>query len=104
MTSTAMLLRRGAMQVGGTISSDHSKFEVVGRWVMQSLSGMYGMTKDDGIKRLAEVLETPRQRVFTGTDDTKFQVTSAAQYPKMASTYRLCMLTKHSRTSRTGCG
>jgi len=37
--------------------------------------GMYGMTKDDGIKRLAEVLETPRQRVFTGTDDTKFQVT-----------------------------
>ena len=87
--------------------------KVVARWGdAEFVVGMYGMTKDDGIKRLAEVLETLRQRVFTGTDDTKFQVTfsiSAAQYPEdgidLQTLYKAADKELQLGTSRyTGCG
>lgn len=100
-------------RLGGLLQRSFQNLEVVARWGDAEFAvGMYGMTKDDGIKRLAEVLETLRQRVFTGTDDTKFQVTfsiGAAQYPEdgidLQTLYKAADKALQLGTSRyTGCG
>ncbi len=60
--------------------------DVVGRWGgAQFVIGMYGMTRSEGLERIAEVLETLRQQEFTDPTETEFQVTfsaGVAQYPQ----------------------
>ncbi len=60
--------------------------DVVGRWGgAEFIVGMYGMTRSQGIKRLAEVLKALHQQKFTAFDGTEFQVTLSAgaiQYPQ----------------------
>jgi diguanylate cyclase (GGDEF)-like protein len=73
-------------RLGGILQRTFQSLEVVGRWGdAEFVVGMYGMSKDDGLKRLAEVLEALRQQVFTGANGTKFQLTFSigiAQYPE----------------------
>jgi diguanylate cyclase (GGDEF)-like protein len=53
----------------------HSQ-DIVGRWGgTEFVVGMAGMTKSDGVRRLAEILESWRQIEFTSTNDQKFHVT-----------------------------
>ncbi|MBD2562131.1 MULTISPECIES: response regulator [Nostoc] len=60
--------------------------DVVGRWGgAEFIVGMYGITRSDGVKQLAEVLKTLHQQKFTAFDGTQFQVTlsaAAIQYPQ----------------------
>jgi diguanylate cyclase (GGDEF)-like protein len=73
-------------RLGGLLQRTFQSLEVVGRWGdAEFVVGMYGMTKNDGVKRSLEVLEALRQQVFTGSDGTKFQLTFSigiAQYPE----------------------
>lgn len=73
-------------RLGGLLQRSFQSLEVVARWGDAEFAvGMYGMTKNDGVKRLAEVLEPLRHQVFAGADNTKFQVTfsvGVAQYPE----------------------
>jgi len=72
--------------LGGILQRTFQSLEVVGRWGdAEFVVGMYGMSKDDGLNWLAEVLEILRQQVFTGSNRTKFQLTFSigiAQYPE----------------------
>ncbi|AUB42498.1 DNA-binding response regulator, OmpR family, containings REC and winged-helix [Nostoc flagelliforme CCNUN1] len=53
--------------------------DVVGRWGgAEFIVGMYGITRSDGVKRLAEVLKALHQQKFTAFDGTQFQVTLSA--------------------------
>jgi diguanylate cyclase (GGDEF)-like protein len=75
-----VLHRIGELLLGSFRSED-----VVTRWGGEEfVVGMYGMTRDDGVHRLAEVLETLRQEEFTGPNGARFQVTfsaGVAEYP-----------------------
>ncbi|HEY5864706.1 MAG TPA: response regulator [Candidatus Tectomicrobia bacterium] len=59
--------------------------DIVARWGgVEFVVGMYGMSREEGVHRLAEVLETLRQEDFTGLEHTSFQVTfsaGVAEYP-----------------------
>lgn len=59
--------------------------DIVARWSGEEfVVGMYGMTREDGIHRLAEVLEALRLEVFTGPDAGRFRASfsaGVAQYP-----------------------
>src|SRR5262249_25957532 len=59
--------------------------DIVARWGgAEFVVGMYGMTRAEGVHRLAEVLETFRPVSFTVPDDTSFQGTfsaGVAEYP-----------------------
>ena len=73
-------------RLGKLLQRSFHSLEFVARWGdAEFVVGMYGMTKDDGVKRLAKVLEPLLQQVFTGLDHTKFQITfsvGVAQYPE----------------------
>jgi diguanylate cyclase (GGDEF)-like protein len=73
-------------RLGKLLQRSFHSLEVVARWGdAEFVVCMYGMTKDDGVKRLAKVLEPLLQQVFTGLDYTKFQITfslGVAQYPE----------------------
>ncbi|MBW4564531.1 MAG: response regulator [Mojavia pulchra JT2-VF2] len=73
-------------RLGGLLHRHFQSDDVVGRWGgAEFIVGMYGMTRSDGIKRLAEVLEALHQQKFTAFDGTQFQVTlstAAMQYPQ----------------------
>lgn len=60
--------------------------DVVARWGGEEfVVGMYGMTRDDGARRLEEVLETLRLEEFVAPDSARFRVTfsaGVAQYPE----------------------
>lgn len=60
--------------------------DVVGRWTGgEFVIGMYGMTRTDGVERLAEVLEALRRERFSGPAGVQFNVTfsaGVAQYPE----------------------
>ena len=46
--------------------------------------GMYGMTKEDGVERLSQLLESMRREVFTDTGGIQYQVSCSAgvaEYP-----------------------
>ena len=53
--------------------------DVVSRWGGEEfLVGMYGMTRDDGVARLVEVLDTFSREQFTGRRGARFAVTFSA--------------------------
>jgi diguanylate cyclase (GGDEF)-like protein len=60
--------------------------DIVGRWRGDELVlGMYGLTRDDGVHRVAEVLERFRQETFVGAAGTKFMATfsgGVGEYPE----------------------
>ncbi len=76
------VLRRLAQFLMGSFRNE----DVVGRWDgAEFVVGMYGMTRDDGVQRLAELSETVRGEVFWDADDVQFRVTCSAgvvQYPE----------------------
>jgi diguanylate cyclase (GGDEF)-like protein len=76
-----VLRRLGQFLLGSFRSED-----LVGRWDgAEFVVGMYGMTRDDGVQRLAELLESVREEVFWDSDDIQFRVTysaGVAQYPE----------------------
>jgi diguanylate cyclase (GGDEF)-like protein len=59
--------------------------DVVARWGGEEfVVGMYGMHRDDGVQRLAEVLEVWRQEEFNGAENERVHVTfsaGVAEYP-----------------------
>ena len=60
--------------------------DVVARWGGEEfVVGMYGMDKDDGVQRLADVLETLREEAFEGVPGEEFSVSfsgGVAHYPE----------------------
>lgn len=60
--------------------------DIVGRWGgAEFVAGMYGMTRSEGLERIAEVLEILYQEEFIEPNGSKFQVTfsaSISQYPQ----------------------
>ena len=51
----------------------------VARWGGEEfLVGMYGMNRDDGVQRIADILETWRQEEFCGPADERFNITFSA--------------------------
>ncbi len=60
--------------------------DVVARWGGEEfVIGMYGMTQQDGVRRLAEVLQAIRSEVFLMSSHAPFQVTCSAgvvEYPR----------------------
>ncbi|MBK1988529.1 response regulator [Sphaerospermopsis aphanizomenoides BCCUSP55] len=61
---------------GKLISQSFRQEDVVGRWGGEEfVVGMYGTSKEDGMRRLAQVLEQFSQYSFTVPDGTRFQVT-----------------------------
>jgi diguanylate cyclase (GGDEF)-like protein len=87
-----VLRRLGALFLRSFRSED-----VVARWGGEEfIVGMYGITRDDVVHRLTEVLETLRQEAFTSADGVRFQVTfsaGVATYPtdgtELATLYRV---------------
>lgn len=71
-------------RLGKLLQRSFQSLEIVGRWGdAEFVVGIYGMTKDDGVKRLTKILEPLCQQVFIGLDNTKFQITfsvGVAQY------------------------
>jgi diguanylate cyclase (GGDEF)-like protein len=67
--------------------------DVVGRWGgAEFVIGIYGMTRNEGVGIVREVLDTLRQEEFTGRNGNKFQVTfsaGVAQYPQDGSDLQL---------------
>ncbi len=59
--------------------------DVVARWGGEEfVVGMYGMTRNDGVERLAQALEAWRTEEFAGKEDAKFHCSFSAgisQYP-----------------------
>jgi diguanylate cyclase (GGDEF)-like protein len=59
--------------------------DLVARWGGEEfIVGMCGMSRNDGVRRLATILEIWRQEEFTGPEDARFKVTfsaGAAEYP-----------------------
>jgi diguanylate cyclase (GGDEF)-like protein len=72
-------------RLAGLLQHAFRSEDIVARWGgAEFVVGMYGMTREEGVHRLAEVLESLRQEYFTGPDDTPFQVTfsaGVAEYP-----------------------
>jgi diguanylate cyclase (GGDEF)-like protein len=61
---------------GKLLNQSFRQEDIVGRWGGEEfVVGMYGTTKEDGIKRLAQVLQELSRYSFTILDGTKFQVT-----------------------------
>jgi diguanylate cyclase (GGDEF)-like protein len=53
--------------------------DVVGRWTgSEMIIAMYGMRQEDGVQRVADMLETFRARSFDGADGSTFNVTFSA--------------------------
>jgi diguanylate cyclase (GGDEF)-like protein len=81
MVGDLVLYRFGELLRRGFRSED-----VVGRWAGEEfVTGMYGMTRMEGVEWLAEVLETLHREEFTCPDGTKFRVTfsaGVAEYPQ----------------------
>ena len=75
------VLRRLAQFLQGVFRSE----DVVGRWDgPQFVVGMYQMTKEDGVERLSQLLETMGREVFTDADGNRYPVSCSAgvaEYP-----------------------
>ncbi len=75
------VLRRLAQILQGVLRSE----DVVGRWDdPQFVVGMYGMTKEDGVDRLSQLLESMQREVFADTAGIQYRVSCSAgvaEYP-----------------------
>ncbi len=73
-------------QLGLRLLNWFRKEDIVARWGGERfLVGMYGMSRDTGVHRIADLLERWRQQVFAAADGSKFQATfsaGVAQYPE----------------------
>ncbi|MTJ07231.1 response regulator [Anabaena sp. UHCC 0204] len=64
---------------GKLLNQSFRQEDVVGRWGGEEfVVGMYGTSREDGIRRLAQVLQQFSQYLFTALDGTKFKVTFSA--------------------------
>ena len=69
------VLRRLAQILHGVFRSE----DVMGRWDgAQFVVGMYGMTKEDGLERLSQLLESMHREVFTDAGGIQYQVSCSA--------------------------
>ncbi|HEY9659975.1 MAG TPA: diguanylate cyclase, partial [Allocoleopsis sp.] len=65
--------------LGKLLHQSFRQEDIVGRWGGEEfIIGMYGITKQDGIKRLEEVLKQLNQYVFLSQNGMSFQVTFSA--------------------------
>lgn len=65
--------------LGKLLHQSFRQEDIVGRWGGEEfIIGMYGITKQDGIKRLEEVLQQLNQYVFLAQNGMSFQVTFSA--------------------------
>ena len=75
------VLRRLGQFLHGVFRSE----DVVGRWDgPQFVVGMYGLTKEDGMEPLSQLLESMRREVFTDTGGIEYPVSCSAgiaEYP-----------------------
>lgn len=73
-------------QLGELLRQRFHSQDIVGRWGgTEFVVGMAGMTKSDGVQRLAEILESWRQIEFTPTNSQNFHVTfstAVVEYPQ----------------------
>jgi diguanylate cyclase (GGDEF)-like protein len=73
-------------KLGELLKQNFRSEDVVARWGGEEfVLGLYGITKEDGAKRLTVVLENLRQEQFVSFNGTPFQVTFSAgvvQYPQ----------------------
>jgi diguanylate cyclase (GGDEF)-like protein len=61
---------------GKLLNQSFRQEDVVGRWGGEEfVVGMYGTSREDGMRRLTQVLQQFSQYSFTALDETKFQVT-----------------------------
>jgi diguanylate cyclase (GGDEF)-like protein len=64
---------------GKLLNQSFRQEDVVGRWGGEEfVVGMYGTSREDGIRRLAQVLQQFSQSSFIALDGTKFKVTFSA--------------------------
>ena len=69
------VLRRLAQFLQGVFRSE----DVMGRWDgPQFVVGMYGMTKEDGVERLSQLLESMQREVFADAGGIQYQVSCSA--------------------------
>jgi diguanylate cyclase (GGDEF)-like protein len=72
-------------KIGDILQKTFRGEDVVARWAGDEfVLGMYGMLRDDGVQRIAEVLEAIRPLEFAGADGKTFRVTfsgGVAQFP-----------------------
>jgi diguanylate cyclase (GGDEF)-like protein len=72
--------------VGRLLNRSLRSEDSVGRWGGEEFAiGMYGMTKQDGVQRLTNILNSLRSEKFTAPSGDRFQVTfsaGVAQYPE----------------------
>lgn len=72
-------------KIGDILQKTFRGEDVVARWAGDEfVLGMYGMLRDDGVQRTAEVLEAIRPLEFSGADGKTFKVTfsaGVAQFP-----------------------
>jgi diguanylate cyclase (GGDEF)-like protein len=62
-----------------TLAQAFRKSDVVARWDEDTfVVGLYGMRREDGLRRLTTILNAIRQHTFVGRNDTPFQVTFSA--------------------------
>ncbi|MFB2939379.1 response regulator [Aerosakkonemataceae cyanobacterium BLCC-F154] len=64
---------------GQLLSQSFRREDVVGRWGGEEfVVGMYGISKENGVKRITKMLNTLRKIKFTARDGSEFQVTFSA--------------------------
>jgi diguanylate cyclase (GGDEF)-like protein len=70
---------RVLIYIGSLLRQSFRQEDIIGRWGGEEfIVGMYGITKQDGIKRLEDVLLRLNQHVFLAQSETPFQVTFSA--------------------------
>jgi diguanylate cyclase (GGDEF)-like protein len=80
---------RALRKLGEAMRKTFRGEDIVARWAGdQFVLGMYGMLRDDGVLRTAEMLEEFRPVEFTGADGSQFRITfsaGVAQFPEDGS-------------------
>ena len=79
-------------RLGEMLSNAFRGEDVIGRWGGEEfIVGMYGMGREDGVQRMAEVLEAFRTEVFTGRDGATAGISfsvGVAEYPRDGADFR----------------
>lgn len=73
-------------RLGQLLGEAFRSADIAGRWGGEEfVIGMHGLSRSDGVQRLAEVLESLRQEKFSGPGESEFRVTFSAgiaEYPE----------------------